>query len=131
VTSSCDVRPDAFYSEFLFFPFIFRASALAEGSDTSPVKLSGAITQSSFTVGQCEKTLYFSIPLPELMIIVYHFFMQLLNVISGGADHSGRVVKGRNCLRSLERWDRGFRSHCVYLFCVCVVLFVASGLATG
>jgi hypothetical protein len=42
-----------------------------------------------------------------------------------------------NCLRSLEHWDRGFESHsrhgclCVRLFCVCVVLCVGSGLATG
>jgi hypothetical protein len=43
-----------------------------------------------------------------------------------------------NCLRSLERWDRGFESRsrhgclfCVRLFCVCVVLCVGSGLATG
>jgi hypothetical protein len=40
-----------------------------------------------------------------------------------------------NCIRSLERWDRGFESHsrhgclCVRLFCVCVVLCVGSGLA--
>jgi hypothetical protein len=38
------------------------------------------------------------------------------------ADRSGRM----NCLRSLERWDHGFKSHsrhgclCVRLFCVCV-----------
>jgi hypothetical protein len=38
-----------------------------------------------------------------------------------------------NCLRSLERWDRGFQSHsshgclCVRSFCVCVVLCVGSG----
>jgi hypothetical protein len=43
-----------------------------------------------------------------------------------------------NCLRSLERWDHGFESHskhwclyCVHFFCVCVVLCVGSGLATG
>jgi hypothetical protein len=42
-----------------------------------------------------------------------------------------------NCLRSLERWDRGFEFHsrhgclCVCLFCVCVVLCVGSGLGTG
>jgi hypothetical protein len=45
--------------------------------------------------------------------------------------------KGMNCLRSLALWDRGFESHsthgclCVRLFCVCVVLCVGSGLATG
>jgi hypothetical protein len=44
------------------------------------------------------------------------------------ADHSGRAVKGMNCLRSLERWDYVFESNsrhgCLYvrLFCVCVVL---------
>jgi hypothetical protein len=37
----------------------------------------------------------------------------------------------------IERWDRGFESHsrhgCLYvrLFCVCVVLCVGGGLATG
>jgi hypothetical protein len=40
------------------------------------------------------------------------------------ADHSGRVVQGMNCLRSLELWDRGIESHSrhgcrrVRLFCV-------------
>jgi hypothetical protein len=44
------------------------------------------------------------------------------------ADHSGRAV---------WRWDSGFESHsrhgylCVRLFCVCAVLYVSSGLATG
>jgi hypothetical protein len=54
------------------------------------------------------------------------------------ADHSSRAVWGMNCVRSLEGWDRGFESHsrhgCLYrvcLFCVCVVLCVGSGLATG
>jgi hypothetical protein len=49
------------------------------------------------------------------------------------ADHSGRAVQGMNCLRSLERWDRGFESHsrhgCLHLFRVCVVLCVDSGPA--
>jgi hypothetical protein len=42
-----------------------------------------------------------------------------------------------NCLRWLERCDRGIESHsmhvclCMLLFCVCVVLCVDSGLATG
>jgi hypothetical protein len=42
-----------------------------------------------------------------------------------------------NCLRSLERWDRGFESRwkhgCLYvrLFCVRVVLCIGRGLATG
>jgi hypothetical protein len=42
-----------------------------------------------------------------------------------------------NCLRSFGRWDRGFESHlkngCLYvlLFCVCVVLWLGTGLATG
>jgi hypothetical protein len=42
------------------------------------------------------------------------------------------------CLRSLGSWDRGFESHsrhaclyCVSFFCVCVVLCVGRGLATG
>jgi hypothetical protein len=40
-------------------------------------------------------------------------------------------------LPPLEHWDRGFESHsrhgCLYvrLFCVCAVLCVGSGLATG
>jgi hypothetical protein len=40
--------------------------------------------------------------------------------------------------RSLERWDRGFEFQlghgylvCVRLFCVCVVLYLGRGLATG
>jgi hypothetical protein len=42
-----------------------------------------------------------------------------------------------NCLRSLESWDRGFESRsrdgclCVRLFCVRVVLWVGSDVATG
>jgi hypothetical protein len=42
-----------------------------------------------------------------------------------------------NCFRSLERWYCGFESHlrygCLYvrLFCVCVVLRLDRGLATG
>jgi hypothetical protein len=53
------------------------------------------------------------------------------------ADHSGRAVYGTNCLRSLGRWGCRFESHsrhgCLYVrfFCVCVVLCVGSGLATG
>jgi hypothetical protein len=48
------------------------------------------------------------------------------------ADHSGRAVYAMNCLRSLQRWDRGFESHsrhgCVlYAFILCV----GRGLATG
>jgi hypothetical protein len=52
------------------------------------------------------------------------------------AYHNGRAVYGVNCLRLLERWDRGFESYsrhgclyCVRLFSV--VLCVGSGLATG
>jgi hypothetical protein len=46
------------------------------------------------------------------------------------ADHSVRAVSGMNCLRSLERWDRGFESHSRHE-CVCVcarafILFVLS-----
>jgi hypothetical protein len=53
------------------------------------------------------------------------------------ADHSGCAKECMNCVRSFECWDRGFESHsrrgCVYmrLFCVCVVLCIGSGLATG
>jgi hypothetical protein len=42
-----------------------------------------------------------------------------------------------NCLRSLERWDHGFEFYskhgclCMRLFCVCIVLCIGSGLATG
>jgi hypothetical protein len=39
------------------------------------------------------------------------------------ADHSGSAIQDMNCLRSLERWDRGFESHGMYvfvLFCVCI-----------
>jgi hypothetical protein len=51
-------------------------------------------------------------------------------------NNSGLAIYGMNCVLSLERWDRGFESHQVMdayvrLFCVCVVLFVGSGLATG
>jgi hypothetical protein len=53
------------------------------------------------------------------------------------ADHGDRAVKGMDCLRSLESWDRRFESHssrgclCLRLFCVCVVLCIGSGLAMG
>jgi hypothetical protein len=52
-------------------------------------------------------------------------------------DHTGRAVYGMNCLRSLGRCHPEFESHSrhgylrVRLFCVCVVLCVGSGLATG
>jgi hypothetical protein len=48
-----------------------------------------------------------------------------------------RPTTGTNCLRSLERWERGFDSHLrhgvciVCLLCVRVVLSVGRGLATG
>jgi hypothetical protein len=54
------------------------------------------------------------------------------------ADHSGRPVCSMNCLRSLERWDRGFELHsrhgclyCVRLFIVCVVLCVGRVLVAS
>jgi hypothetical protein len=53
------------------------------------------------------------------------------------ADHGGRAVWGMNCLRPLERWDRGFESYsrheclCVRLFCAYVVLYVGNGITTG
>jgi hypothetical protein len=41
--------------------------------------------------------------------------------------HGSRAVKGKNCLRSLGRCDRGFESHlrrrcllCVYVFILCL-----------
>jgi hypothetical protein len=46
-------------------------------------------------------------------------------------------ISDTNCLRPLEHWDHGFKSHSrheylyVRLFCVCVVLCVGSGLATS
>jgi hypothetical protein len=57
--------------------------------------------------------------------------------LSLAETHCGRAVEDMNCLPSLESWDRGFEPHsrhgclCVRLFCVCVVLCVGSGLATG
>jgi hypothetical protein len=45
-------------------------------------------------------------------------------------DHSGGTVEGMNCLRPLEHWDREFESHSRH-GCVCAVLCVGSGLATG
>jgi hypothetical protein len=54
------------------------------------------------------------------------------------AHHSGRAVWGTKCFRSLESWDRRFKSHsrhaclyCVPLLCVCVALCAGSGLAMG
>jgi hypothetical protein len=53
------------------------------------------------------------------------------------ADHSGCAEYGMNRLSPLEHWNRGFESFsrhesmCVRLFCVCVVLCIGSGLATG
>jgi hypothetical protein len=50
------------------------------------------------------------------------FFDQYISVV---AEHSGRAVWGMNCLRSLERWDRGFDSHsshrclCAFILCLC------------
>jgi hypothetical protein len=61
------------------------------------------------------------------------YFLWMNGII---ADPSGRAVWGINCLRPLQRWDRGFESHfsygclCVRLFCVYVFLCVGSGLAT-
>jgi hypothetical protein len=50
-------------------------------------------------------------------------------------DNSVSIVTGMNCLRSLEHWDLGFefnsRHGCLRLICVCVLLCVGSGLATG
>jgi hypothetical protein len=56
-------------------------------------------------------------------IYVYVTFYELYCVSS--ADHSGRAFWGMNCLRSLERWDRGFesrlrhRSLCAFILCLC------------
>jgi hypothetical protein len=55
----------------------------------------------------------------------------LMHVNRVDADHSGRVVYSMNCLRSLERWDRGFESHSRH-GCLCAfILCVGRGLATG
>jgi hypothetical protein len=67
-----------------------------------------------------------------------NYRFDFISLIIFTADHSGRAVWGMNCLRSFERWDLGFESRsrhgCLYyvqLFCVCVVLCVSRGLATG
>jgi hypothetical protein len=46
------------------------------------------------------------------------------------------VARSVNSFHSLERWDLGFESHSrhgcyVRLLCVCVVLYVGTGLATA
>jgi hypothetical protein len=50
-------------------------------------------------------------------------WLYLLTAASSGADHNGRAVMGSNPTRGMDV--------CVCLFCVCVVLCVGSGLATG
>jgi hypothetical protein len=49
-------------------------------------------------------------------------------------DQKGHVVQGMNCLRFLERWDRGFESHskhgCLYAFILCFAC-ASSGLSAG
>jgi hypothetical protein len=53
-------------------------------------------------------------------------FSFLVTFISG--DHSGVAVKGMNCLRSLESWNREFESHsrhgyqCAFILCLCCFL---------
>jgi hypothetical protein len=52
------------------------------------------------------------------------------------ADHSDRAVKGMSCLRPLKHKVVGSNftqgmDVCARLFCVCVILCVGSGLATG
>jgi hypothetical protein len=50
------------------------------------------------------------------------------------AGHSSRAVKGMNCLRPLEHWNRRFEFHlkhgCLSVF-VLFVFCVGSGIATG
>jgi hypothetical protein len=45
-------------------------------------------------------------------------------IMSNIADHSGGAVKGMNCLRSLEPWDREFESQwrhgCLFAFILCL-----------
>jgi hypothetical protein len=67
------------------------------------------------------------INLPPCVIDQIH--VQCIKVYSHGVN--------MNCLRSLERWDRGFEPKsrhgymCGRLLCVCVFLCVGCGLATG
>jgi hypothetical protein len=49
----------------------------------------------------------------------------ILRYICEVADHSGRAVKGMNCLLPLKHWDRGFESHlrhgylCAFILRLC------------
>jgi hypothetical protein len=47
-----------------------------------------------------------------------------MNEVFGGSElRELHETPGMNCLRSLEHWDRGFESHSMRLFYVCVVLY--------
>jgi hypothetical protein len=52
--------------------------------------------------------------------------LNIWNVVYQSVDHSGRAVSGKNCLRSLERWDRGFDSHSRHECLCALILFVLS-----
>jgi hypothetical protein len=84
-------------------------------------------------VTSSQNSLYLFIFLPSSIRLVLAFLFSSSPLIfvdcnGSGEDHGGRAVQGMNCLRSLERWDRGFESHsrhgclCMRLFCVFVVL---------
>jgi hypothetical protein len=57
--------------------------------------------------------------------------MNFASVIHHVADQSGRGILGMNCLRSLERWGRGFDPNRGMGVPVCSVFLLGSGLATG
>jgi hypothetical protein len=74
-------------------------------------------------------------PIIVIVILIYHRHKPIdLNVIC--ADHSGRAVKGINCLHSLKHWGRVFESHLrhgyiyAHSFYVCAVLCKSRGLVT-
>jgi hypothetical protein len=64
--------------------------------------------------------------------------VQVTSIVKRSRSQWPRGLRHEPFARSLERWDRGFESHsrheclyCVRLFCVCVILGVGRGLATG
>jgi hypothetical protein len=86
------------------------------------------VTSNNYT--QCLYTFEIIRTLIEILCMMMR--MLLIHMFSVCMTHS------LNCLRSLGRWDRGFESRsrhgclmCMRLFCVCVVLYLGSGLETG
>jgi hypothetical protein len=58
--------------------------------------------------------------------------MNLSKPNTHNADHGGRAVCGRNCLHSLERWDRGLESHSkAWAFVCAFILFVLPNVGSG